>query len=289
MLQRKDVDRSMPQKLLLIEDSFTIQRVVETTFVPEDFQVVVAHDAHEGLDKLRAVLPDIVLADATLPDMDGFELCQMIRETQGCEHIPVLLLTSHFASYDEAYGQRVGVTGYLAKPFESHTLFDVVQQFMARPPTHTMAAQIITAPSDAISPLEPSESLPCAWETSKEEEGATMSQDMPRDVGPTPPVAEAPVTPSTRSSAATAASTLLHQSLGQSVLRMVQEALQTQLATMLNTLTPHILEEVQKTVSAKIPELLEVLLQQEIEKLRRAVAQEYDDTAPERDAEQTAE
>jgi DNA-binding response OmpR family regulator len=219
----------MPKTLLLIEDSFTIQKVVQTTFAQADFQVVIAHDAHEGLATLQSQPPDVVLADATMPDMDGFQLCQHIRETEGCEHLPVLLLTSSFAVYDEAHGRRVGVTGHVAKPFEPHSLLAVVQRCLAGSPA---------TPHPAA-----------------DEAGAEMDD---------------------ASSSVSAASDLIHQALGRCVLQTVQDALHTHLMAMLEALTPHILEEVRKTVSSKVPDLLEVLLQQEIEKLKRAVAADTD-------------
>lgn len=232
----------MPKTLLLIEDSFTIQKVVQTTFAPADFQVVIAHDAREGLAKLQAQAPDVVLADATMPDMDGFQLCQRIREMGGCEHIPVLLLTSSFAIYDEAHGQRVGVTDHVAKPFEPHSLLAVVQRCLAG----SSAPAYLTA----------------------DEAGVAMDD---------------------ATTTVAAASDLLHQALGRCVLQTVQDALHTHLTGMLDALTPHILEEVRRTVRAKVPELLEVLLQQEIEKLKRAVVEETDTGAAAEAAEEAAE
>jgi DNA-binding response OmpR family regulator len=232
----------MPKTLLLVEDSFTIQNVVQTTFVPADFQVVVAHNAREGLAQLQAQIPDVVLADATMPDMDGFQLCQHIRETAGCEHLPVLLLTSSFAVYDEVHAQRVGVTGSMAKPFEPHVLLAMVQRFMT------------------------GSSAPDSLTTDK----AFAETDDGTAVAP-------------------AESDLMHQVLGRCVLQAVQEALHTHLKTILETLTPHILEEVRQILNVKVPELLEILLQREIEKLKREVAEEAKAGPPTEAAEEAAE
>jgi DNA-binding response OmpR family regulator len=238
----EDVDTPMPKTLLLVEDSFTIQNVVQTTFVPADFQVVVAHNAREGLAKLQAQIPDVVLADATMPDMDGFQLCQRIRETAGCAHLPVLLLTSSFAVYDDAQAQRMGVTGYVAKPFEPHVLLAMVQRFMTGP-----SAPVVLSSDAAFAETDDS------------------------------------------TAAAPAANDLMHQVLGRCVLQTVQEALHTHLKAMLETLTPHILDEVRQTLNAKVPELLEILLQREIEKLKREVAEEAKAGPPTEVAEEAAE
>ena len=122
-----------PKTLLLVEDSFTIQKLVESTFKSAGYQVTIANHAREGIASLPTVSPDIILADASMPEMDGFQLCEVIRSTQGFERIPVLLLTSRFAAYDEIQGQRSGVTAYLAKPFDSYSLLALVQQLVDNP------------------------------------------------------------------------------------------------------------------------------------------------------------
>ena len=150
-----------PKTLLLVEDSFTIQKLVESTFKSAGYQVAIANHAREGIASLSAVSPDIVLADASMPEMDGFQLCEVIRSTQGFERIPVLLLTSRFAAYDELQGQRSGVTAYLAKPFDSYSLLALVQQLIDNPSPQIDGAW----PSPTSGPSEPScdEHRACRW------------------------------------------------------------------------------------------------------------------------------
>src|SRR5262249_43149916 len=89
----------MATKLLLVEDSFSIQTIVETIFIQEDFEVMVSGDALDGLHKAQTWLPDIVLADASMPGMDGFQLCQRLRQSASDHQVPVVLLTSGFTAY----------------------------------------------------------------------------------------------------------------------------------------------------------------------------------------------
>ncbi len=267
----------MPQTLLLVEDSLTIQQVVERTFVPEGFQVVIANDVQEGLVKLQAVMPDIVLADATMPGMDGFQLCQTLRGMPGFAHVPVLLLTSNFTAYDEAHGERVGVTGYLAKPFESQTLYTLVQRLLANVSSPPSSSSPTPVADHVAPPRHTSESPRLARESSEAQEGAMRSRHLPDTAVPPRPMAFSSDTlgaSTTTTPGNTDATSLLHQALGRSLVQMVQEVLQAHLTTMLETLTSQILAEVRQTVSAQVPDLLEVLLQQEIEKLKRTVAQD---------------
>src|SRR5262245_61159559 len=121
----------MATKLLLVEDSLSIQTIVENTFAREGFEVMVVGEALDGLHKAQTLQPDIVLADASMPGMDGFQLCQRIRQSAGGRHVPVVLLTSGFAAYDKAKGDRAGVTTHLAKPFEPQVLLDIVKQLVS--------------------------------------------------------------------------------------------------------------------------------------------------------------
>jgi len=133
----------MATKLLLVEDSLSIQTIVETTFAREGFEVIVVGDALDGLHKAQTLLPDIVLADASMPGMDGFQLCQRIRQSASGRHVPVVLLTSGFAAYDKAKGDRVGVTTHLAKPFEPQVLLDMVKQLVPVVPRSVYPASTV--------------------------------------------------------------------------------------------------------------------------------------------------
>lgn len=146
----------MATKLLLVEDSLSIQTIVETAFAREGFEVMVAGDALDGLHKAQTLRPDIVLADASMPGMDGFQLCQRIRQSAGGRHVPVVLLTSGFAAYDKVKGDRAGVTMHLAKPFEPQVLFDMVKQLVlvAPHPASPLATIATTLPRPEGDPFE---------------------------------------------------------------------------------------------------------------------------------------
>jgi len=150
----------MATKLLLVEDSLSIQTIVETTFVREDFEVIVSDEALDGLHKAQTLLPDIVLADASMPGMDGFQLCQRLRQSASSRQVPVVLLTSGFAAYDKAKGDRAGVTTHLAKPFDPQVLLDLVKQLVpeVRPPVYPSSAVATILPHTGGDPFEAADS-----------------------------------------------------------------------------------------------------------------------------------
>lgn len=120
------------RKLLLADDSVTIQKVVDLTFSDEGLEVITASDGQQALDKLDDIVPDIVLADVHMPQLNGYELCELIKQDDRFRHIPVMLLVGSFEPFDEAEARRVGADDYLTKPFQSiRTLISKVHHLLS--------------------------------------------------------------------------------------------------------------------------------------------------------------
>lgn len=107
------------RKLLLADDSITIQKVVALTFADEGVEVVSVSNGRDAIDRLAEFLPDVVLADAVMPQMNGYELCEYIKHDERLKHIPVMLLVGSFEPFDETEARRVGADDTLTKPFQS--------------------------------------------------------------------------------------------------------------------------------------------------------------------------
>ncbi len=108
----------MTHKLLLADDSVTIQRVVELTFSGEDVQVVTVGDGEQAIARIPIELPDIVLADIGMPKRSGYDVAAFVKGRSDLSHIPVLLLAGAFEPVDENRAQQVHSDGVLVKPFE---------------------------------------------------------------------------------------------------------------------------------------------------------------------------
>jgi CheY-like chemotaxis protein len=121
----------MPYKLLLADDSVTIQRVIELTFADEDVQVIAVGDGQQAMERIEAERPDIVLADVGMPERDGYDVAAFVKGTAHLAHIPVLLLTGAFEPIDEQRAGAVGCDGVLAKPFEPHMVITRVKELLA--------------------------------------------------------------------------------------------------------------------------------------------------------------
>jgi len=107
------------RKLLLADDSVTIQKVIDLTFGDEGMQVEAVGDGEQALEKLEEFMPDIVLADIFMPKVNGYEVCELIKSDERFRHIPVMLLVGSFEPFDEAEARRVGADDHLTKPFQS--------------------------------------------------------------------------------------------------------------------------------------------------------------------------
>jgi CheY-like chemotaxis protein len=117
-------------KLLLADDSVTIQRVVELTFSGEDVQVVTVGDGEQAITRIPIELPDIVLADIGMPKRSGYDVAAFVKGRADLSHIPVLLLAGAFEPVDENRARQVRSDGVLVKPFEPQQVISRVRDLI---------------------------------------------------------------------------------------------------------------------------------------------------------------
>ena len=146
----------MGKKILLADDSITIQKVIELTFSDEDFEVVTVGNGRLAVERVLEVRPDLVLCDIIMPEKDGYEVCDYVKRHPQLSHVPVLLLTGAFEPFDQERAARVQSDGFLAKPFEPQTLIakvkDLLAQASSRRPAAPAAAPAAPRPEDGRPP-----------------------------------------------------------------------------------------------------------------------------------------
>lgn len=113
----------MTRTVLLADDSVTIQKVVELTFIEEDLDVVAVGTGDEALARLQTLEPALVIADVHMPGADGFEVCRKVKKWH--PSVPVLLLVGTFEPFDVDAVAAVGAEGHLKKPFDSQELLRI--------------------------------------------------------------------------------------------------------------------------------------------------------------------
>lgn len=118
----------MPHTLLVADDSAPMRREIELALAGEDIEVLTAGDGRQAIEIVQAVRPDLVLAEVSLPGLDGFAIAAFIKSDPRLAAIPVLLLHSAREPIDAARAADSGCDGALAKPFDPRTLIHAVTE-----------------------------------------------------------------------------------------------------------------------------------------------------------------
>ena len=144
--------------LLLADDSVTIQKVVNLTFADEGIDVISVGDGNSAMEKFVEHSPDLVMVDVNMPGLDGYRICEMIKQDDETKHVPVILLVGSFEPFDENEARRVGANDYLTKPFQSiRQLVNKVTVLLSKSAVNGTAASsevVNAAPEPDIPPVE---------------------------------------------------------------------------------------------------------------------------------------
>ncbi len=128
----------MPKKILLADDSITIQKVVELTFSDGDYEVTAVNNGAKAIQKLAEMRPDIILSDIIMPEKNGYEVCEYVKSHPEYRNIPVILLTGTFEPFDPDRADKAGCDAVVTKPFESQSLIHKVEELISQ--SQNMAA-----------------------------------------------------------------------------------------------------------------------------------------------------
>lgn len=123
-------DESWPL-VLVVDDSPTIRKIVEVTLRRERIRVLGVADGLSALAAVADKQPKLVLLDVTLPGMDGYQICQVIKQRPTSKHIPVVMLSGRDGFFDKMRGKLAGSTQYVTKPFDPAQLVKAVAKHVA--------------------------------------------------------------------------------------------------------------------------------------------------------------
>ncbi|MDT8441729.1 MAG: response regulator [Desulfuromonadales bacterium] len=180
----------MSKKLLLADDSITIQKVIQITFAHEDYDLTITDNGETAFAKAREIKPDLVIADVYMPGKDGYELTAAIKQDPALQRTPVLLLAGSFEPFDEDKARASRADAWIEKPFESQTLIDKVSELLEAAPVAPAPEAVPAAPQVAEIETPP---LPAA-EPAMEDPFADISfeeEPVPAEPAPAEPVAAA--------------------------------------------------------------------------------------------------
>ncbi|WP_292995043.1 response regulator [Nitrosomonas sp.] len=116
-------------KVMIIDDSNTIRRSAELFLRPSECEVILAEDGFEAMSKIVDNQPDIIFVDITMPRLDGYQACKLIKKNPIYQSIPVIMLSSKDGLFDKARGRMAGSDDYLTKPFTAEGLLSIIRDY----------------------------------------------------------------------------------------------------------------------------------------------------------------
>jgi two-component system phosphate regulon response regulator PhoB len=119
-------------KVLVVDDEPEAVELVEFNLKQAGFDVVTAADGAEALQKARSLLPSLIMLDLMLPEVDGLEVCKMLRRDTSTASIPIVMVTAKAAEIDRILGLELGADDYITKPFSPRELVLRVKKLLQR-------------------------------------------------------------------------------------------------------------------------------------------------------------
>lgn len=154
----------MAKKILLADDSITIQKVIMITLASEDYELIIVGDGDSAVSKARELKPDLVLADVAMPGKNGYEVCTAIKNDDALKNTPVLLLAGTFEPLNREEAAKAGADDSIVKPFESQELIDKVRDLIKKGETGAGAPQVQQLRPEAEKKPGPSAGVEDIWE-----------------------------------------------------------------------------------------------------------------------------
>jgi twitching motility two-component system response regulator PilG len=115
--------------VMVVDDSPTVRKLLTIKLEKHGHRVVTASNGMEALSKINEELPDLILLDVTMPRLDGYQLCKLVKTDAITKHIPIVMLSGNDGFFDKMRGRMAGSVAYLTKPFEPETLLRTVDRY----------------------------------------------------------------------------------------------------------------------------------------------------------------
>lgn len=135
----------MARRLLLADDSITIQKVVELVLAEEGFEIKAVNNGEEAFAAIETFKPDVVLVDIEMPKMNGYQLCEKLKTHPVTKDVPVILLSGAFEPLDEELARHVKADSFVIKPFESQELISKINASLVSASTMEETAEAVEA------------------------------------------------------------------------------------------------------------------------------------------------
>lgn len=147
----------MKEKILVVDDEPDAVELIEFTLKQAGFEVITATDGAEAVRKAQSFLPNLIVLDLMLPEIDGLEVCRLLHRNPSTASIPILMLTAKAAEVDRVVGFELGAEDYVTKPFSPRELvlrikriFDRTRKQPTKPERYVFDDLVIDIPSHSV-------------------------------------------------------------------------------------------------------------------------------------------
>ncbi len=137
-------------RLLIVEDDFDISNMLRIYFDSQGYETAIATRGEEALEICRHKLPNLVILDILLPDIDGYEVCRHLRSNLRTSHIPIIFLTQKDERSDQIVGLEMGADDYITKPFDLQILLLRVEGALRRASWLNLTSPVTGLPSSKL-------------------------------------------------------------------------------------------------------------------------------------------
>ncbi len=118
------------KKILVVDDEKSMTNLLKKRIEAAAYDVSVASDGQEGLDKARIEKPDLIVADVMMPRLDGYHMCRLLKFDERYKNIPIIMLTSRDNDRDRMTANEVGADAYVVKPFKGEELMSNIKKLL---------------------------------------------------------------------------------------------------------------------------------------------------------------
>jgi CheY-like chemotaxis protein len=259
----------MGAKILVADDSKTVQTAVRLTFSREDVELILAESGEEAIQKARELGPDLMLIDTAMPDTSGYEICRALKADPAMRDIPVILLAGSSEEDSGSKGRAVEASDIVIKPFESQMLIAKVKQLLDARPVR------LSMPRDTEAEVKAMEVEPFRLYLEEAEPAFVEESPMAGLLTPavTPPsLLEEPPTPSATRTVELPAEVL------QPLLERAAAGAASQVAEQVaKEISAKLVERIEQIVREIVPTLTETLIVKEIERIKALIDDKTDE------------
>lgn len=120
----------MAKKIMVADDEADIIEVVEMLLSSEGYEVIKAHDGIEALEIIRNVIPDLIILDIMMPEIDGVEVCKRMRMMENIKNIPIVMFSAKLSAIDKKESFDAGADGFITKPFNARGFISGIKTYL---------------------------------------------------------------------------------------------------------------------------------------------------------------